>query len=77
MDDHRRAVAGSRPRRTRRHVATLVLVAVLAHAATGVAAAAATTNATSVATDQTFSGFTLGAAVVAVLVGGVYWYYRR
>jgi hypothetical protein len=40
-------------------------------------AAATTTNATSVATDQSFSGFTVGAAVVAVLVGGAYWYYRH
>jgi hypothetical protein len=35
------------------------------------------TDATSVGIEGTFSGFTLGAALLAVLVGGVYWYYRR
>ena len=53
------------------------LVLGLAWTSAQVAAARTTTNATSVATDQTFSGFTLGAAVVAVLVGGAYWYFKR
>jgi hypothetical protein len=32
---------------------------------------------TSVATDRSISGFTVGAAVIAVLVGGSVWYFRH
>lgn len=67
----------------------LVLTALLT--ASGVAAAAAETpdgedghgtdnssdhETTTVATDEPFSGFTLGAGLVAVLVGGAYQYLR-
>jgi hypothetical protein len=32
---------------------------------------------TTVATDRSISGFTVGAAVIAVIVGGSYWYFRH
>jgi len=35
------------------------------------------TDATAVGVEGTVSGFTLAAGLLAVLVGGVYWYYRR
>ena len=61
------------------------LTAALPLLAAGVALLAATTDggaptptdATAVGVEGTVSGFTLAAGLLAVLVGGVYWYYRR
>jgi hypothetical protein len=71
---HQRGPAKPRPGTAacRRFLLTVVLATWLA-----APAAAAPANATAVGTDGTFSGFTVGAAVVAVLAGGAYRYYRR
>ena len=77
MDAHRARAATSRIAHACRSAGALAFAVTIALAGVGVVSAGTTTNATSVATDGSFSGFTVGAAVVAVLVGGGYWYYYR
>jgi len=64
--------------------AALALLVVLAVSLLSGGVVTAQSNATatetvdsSVATDGSVSGFTLTAGLIAVLVGGTYWYYRR